>query len=90
MGKIIQSGKTEIKIENKTLPVKLSKVTISGFSGHGDRNMLLKWVKTNNSKSEKIFITHGEEDSRSDFKKLLSENTTSDIIVPKISESFEI
>lgn len=90
LGRTIQSGKPEIKIENKTLPVKLSKTTITGFSGHGDKNMLLKWVKTNNSNSQKVFITHGEEDSRESFKKLLSENINSQIIIPKINETFEL
>ena len=89
-GRTIQSGKPEINIENKTLPVKLSKTTITGFSGHGDKNMLLKWVKTNNSNSQKVFITHGEEDSRESFKKLLSENIDSQIIIPKINETFEL
>jgi len=48
---------------------------IEGFSGHADKEGLLKWIERFNRKPKKIFIVHGEEDAMIEFQKKLTEDS---------------
>lgn len=51
------------------------------FSSHADQNDLLNWVTTNN-KSSKVFLLHGEAESKIAFKKKLTENGLPEVVIP--------
>lgn len=51
------------------------------FSSHADQNELFKWVETNNRDS-KIFLLHGEAESKKAFKTKLWENDMKDVEIP--------
>ncbi|MEM1657542.1 MAG: beta-CASP ribonuclease aCPSF1 [Candidatus Jordarchaeales archaeon] len=50
-----EDGKTEI------IPVKMEIKTIEGFSGHSDRRQIINYLRTINSKLERVITCHGEE-----------------------------
>jgi metallo-beta-lactamase family protein len=58
-GRLIQSGIKEIKIYGQQIAVRAKIENISGLSAHGDRNELLRWLKSC-SGSPKVRIVHGE------------------------------
>jgi len=65
MGRRIQKGWKVIPIEGtngskSTLELKLEVETINGFSGHADRNELIKYVKSLKTTPRRIIIDHGE------------------------------
>jgi len=90
MGRKIQEGQSPLHILGETIAVRAQIHSISGFSGHADKDHLLKWrqqikgVKT-------LFITHGEPAVSDAFAEiLLMDDPNLDIIVPALDTSFTL
>ena len=47
---------------------------MGGFSAHGDRNEMLRFLKESNLRIKKIAVVHGEEDQSTAFAEYLMEN----------------
>ncbi|MBN2111954.1 MBL fold metallo-hydrolase [Candidatus Woesearchaeota archaeon] len=59
LGRRIRDGAKKVKIYGQWYDVKVNLESIGGFSGHADKNFLLKWIK--NFKDEpQVYIVHGE------------------------------
>ncbi len=61
-----------VKFLNKAYPLKAHVVKLGGFSGHGDRNEMLRFLKTSNLNIKRIAVVHGEEDQSKAFVERLS------------------
>ncbi|MFW6210071.1 MAG: MBL fold metallo-hydrolase RNA specificity domain-containing protein [Patescibacteria group bacterium] len=63
VGRLLQDGATQVKIDRTTVRVRAQIETIRGFSGHADRNQLMELVynSTQEHRPERIFVTMGEE-----------------------------
>jgi metallo-beta-lactamase family protein len=66
-GRKIQAGCDSIKMLGRDIPVRAHVETISGLSAHGDRNELLRWLKSCKSNPSIVKIVHGEPDASSSF-----------------------
>ncbi len=62
----------ELKILGKEYPLKAQVVKLNGFSAHGDKSELLKFLKGSNLRIKKIAVVHGEEDQSLSFAKHLN------------------
>ncbi|MFH1424177.1 MAG: beta-CASP ribonuclease aCPSF1 [archaeon] len=65
MGKRIQKGWDKVTIENQKgkqeiTEVKMQVDTIEGFSGHSDRNSLMRFVGNLNPKPDRVLVVHGD------------------------------
>lgn len=60
-----------VKILNKTYPLKAKVVKLGGFSAHGDKNEMLRFLKASNLKIKNIAVVHGEEEQSAAFADLL-------------------
>ncbi|MDP2631491.1 MAG: MBL fold metallo-hydrolase [Candidatus Uhrbacteria bacterium] len=89
LGRQIQDGAKEVSIFREKVAVNAEVSVISSFSAHGDRNKLAKWLKPKKGDIAKIFLVHGDPEVKEEFKKFLSDKIKSEIIIPKIYESFE-
>ena len=78
-----------LKILNKDYPLKAHVVKLDGFSAHGDRNEMIRFLKTSNLRIKKVAVVHGEEDQSLAFAKHL-ENEGFAAIVPKPGETMTI
>jgi metallo-beta-lactamase family protein len=47
---------------------------LGGFSAHGDRNEMLRFLKNSNLRIKKIAVVHGEEDQSMAFADYIAEN----------------
>jgi metallo-beta-lactamase family protein len=63
-----------VKFYNKEYPLKARVVKLGGFSAHGDRNEMLRFLKESNLRIKKIAVVHGEEDQSTAFADYLTEN----------------
>ncbi|KAF5412034.1 MAG: Ribonuclease J [Candidatus Methanogasteraceae archaeon] len=65
LGQRIQKGRKEIPItrrgESEVLNIKLEVCTVDGFSGHSDRDQLMKYIKNMRPKPELVLTEHGDE-----------------------------
>ena len=73
LGRLILEGKDEIRIHGKELKVKAQIKQIFGFSGHADRDGLLRWAENISPAPKQTFLTHGEEESALSLAEALGE-----------------
>ena len=88
-----KSGKTGtppmLKFLGKEYPLNARVVTLGGFSAHGDRNEMIRWLKESNLEIKRIAIVHGEEDQSLGFAGHLK-NDGFNVFVPKAGETISI
>jgi metallo-beta-lactamase family protein len=78
-----------VKFLNKEYPLKARVKKIGGFSAHGDRNDMFRFLKESGLNIKKIVVVHGEEDQSTAFANFLNENGY-DAVVPKIGQTIPV
>lgn len=63
--------------------------TSEAFSSHADQKDLLQWVLENN-KTSKIFLLHGEYNSKVGLKRKLEEVAQANVVIPARGEAFSL
>lgn len=76
-----------LKFYGKEYPLKARVVRMGGFSAHGDRDELLRFLKNSNLRPKKIAVVHGEEDQSAAFAQKLHQDGY-DAFVPRAGEVF--
>lgn len=90
LGRRIKDGEKLVKIFGEEINVLAEIHELDGFSGHADRNGLLKWVKGFVKKPKKMFIVHGEDDSKAEFAQTVENEFLIDCVVPYFSQVYEL
>ena len=72
-GQIISSGADTVKIFGMRVPIRAKIEQIASLSAHGDRNELLRWLKSCKGSPSTVRITHGEPDAAAAFSQLVQE-----------------
>lgn len=78
-----------VKFLNKEYPLKADVVQLGGFSAHGDRHEMIRFLKESNLRVKKIAVVHGEEAQSLAFAKHL-ENKGFSAMVPKLGETIHL
>lgn len=78
-----------LKILNKDYPLEAQVVRIGGFSAHGDKHEMLRFLKNSGLRIKQIAVVHGEEDQSIAFADLLNQNGYK-AVVPQIGQTLEI
>ena len=87
LGRLILNGVNPVRLFGQSLPVKARIEQISGFSAHGDRDELLKWLsKTGSPTPRHIFVTHGEPETARSFAETLYKEKGFAASVPKYGD----
>ncbi|MDW7674998.1 MAG: MBL fold metallo-hydrolase [Bacillota bacterium] len=73
LGRRLLNGEKQVKIHGEDINVRANISNIEGFSAHADQGALLKWLADFKKKPQKVFVTHGEEDSAIAFAKLVED-----------------
>ncbi|XGI83402.1 beta-CASP ribonuclease aCPSF1 [Halorutilales archaeon Cl-col2-1] len=92
-GSSIQSGRNEVRVSggdgrSETVKINLEVTTVEGFSGHADREGLVKFVETMNPRPEKIFTVHGDESNTKDLASSLYQKFNMRTISPMNLETY--
>lgn len=88
-GRALLEGATEIKMRGKFYAVKAHMENIEGVSGHADQNGLIDWMSKLQSKPDKIFIVHSEEDGAKGLQKKIKEVYKWDSEIPVLNQRNE-
>ena len=67
LGRSIVNGDKNVTILGEKIHIEAEIYNLEGFSGHADRDGLLEWLSGFRKKPARIFLVHGEEDSKKDF-----------------------
>jgi metallo-beta-lactamase family protein len=87
--RLIDGGVDRLTIKGKELPVLAKIEKIDVFSGHGDQNDLIDFVKHQDKNIlKKIFLTHGEESSMDIFTEKLNQEGYPNIEKPAKGQSY--
>lgn len=90
IGREILEGASQVIAYGQRIAVNAHITKLEGLSSHAGNNGLINWIKNINN-VKKIFITHGEDESRKMLKdNLRKKNIGEEIILPKKEEIFEI
>jgi metallo-beta-lactamase family protein len=80
-----------VTIKGRNIPVTATVLSTDIFSGHGDKNDLINFVKSQSKERlKKVFLVHGEYESMIQFKKSLEEEGYSGIEMPKKGETYQL
>jgi metallo-beta-lactamase family protein len=78
-----------LRFFNKEYPLRARVEKIGGFSAHGDKNDLLRFLQKSNLNVGRIAIVHGEEDQSLAFADFLGNNGFA-TIVPRVGQSIGV
>lgn len=73
LGRKLQNGDPTVTLFGEKILVNAQIGTLSGTSGHADRDGLVRWLEGFENKPELVFVNHGDDDACEDFKALLIE-----------------
>ena len=91
LGGKLRTGAKFVKIFGEEYAVKIGVEILDEYSGHAGQDELLQFLQyAKTPKLKKVFIVHGEEDSKSIFKVVLEKDGFTNVIIPKQGEEFEL
>ncbi len=90
LGRRIVEGEKRVRILGQERPVRAKVVQLHGFSGHADRNELVRWVEEFKQPPKKVFIIHGGSNVTRKFAEFLHEKTGLTAHVPGYRDSVEL
>ena len=87
LGRRIRDGAKLVKLFGEEIAVNADIYSVEGFSGHADQKGLLDWIKKFKQKPKKIFIVHGEDESKKEFARQIKLQCNTETIIP--TKNFE-
>jgi metallo-beta-lactamase family protein len=91
LGHQLISGKKYFYDDDKRVDIHAEVVQTDVFSGHGDLNDLIKFIKHQpKDKLKQLFLTHGDEQSLEAFSEFIRQEHFSHVHVPSKGQVFEL
>ncbi len=85
-----RSGKPpRLRVLGKEYPLAARVVKIDGFSAHGDKDEMLRFIEKSNLNRKQIALVHGDEDQTLAFAQTLK-NKGRDVFVPKVGSTLDL
>ncbi|MBQ7925472.1 MAG: MBL fold metallo-hydrolase [Lachnospiraceae bacterium] len=61
LGRVLVEGAQEVKLFGEPIEVRAQIKTLTGMSGHADKDGLIEWITAFEEKPRKVFVVHGED-----------------------------
>jgi len=90
LGRKIFNGAKTVDIHGDEIEIHAQISAIGAFSAHADRNKMAHWLVPVEGEIKKVFLVHGDQDVKIDFKKFLQKKIKSEIIIPEFWQVFEL
>ena len=90
LGRRIQDGEKKVEIDGVRTSVRAHIETLSGYSGHADREQLLTFVENAGEGLERVFVTMGEPSASLFLAQRIRDFLGVESVVPESGQSFEI
>ncbi|HCC53775.1 MAG TPA: MBL fold metallo-hydrolase [Desulfobulbaceae bacterium] len=91
MGRKIIDGAETVRIFGEEFPLRATVETMTGFSGHADRDELLAWAGAMQKKPDRTFVVHGEEEAAIALaESLRQELGFAQVEIPEPHQAFEL
>jgi metallo-beta-lactamase family protein len=90
MGRRIVEGEKDVTLFGEDIHVDAEIYNLEGFSGHADRDGLEEWLSGFVEEPKKVFLVHGEMQSKRDFAAYVKEKLNIEPIVVEGLSEFEL
>ena len=90
LGRRIKEGEKVVKIFGEEIQINAEIYSLEGFSGHADREGIIRWIKSFKNRPKKIFVVHGEEEATEEISRKIEEELKIKTYIPKLGESLSI
>ena len=90
LGRRIQDGEKRVEIDGEHIRIYAERETLSGYSGHGDREQLLTFVENAGETLERVFVTMGEPHSSIFLAQRIRDFLGIDAVVPESAQTFDV
>lgn len=90
LGRQLVEGEKKVKIFGKEYEVNADIKVLNAFSAHADQKDIIEWI-SNISRLKKVFLVHGEDDATKKLKKLITTKFQNlEVLIPSITDKFEV
>jgi metallo-beta-lactamase family protein len=90
LGRRIEDGEKRVEIDGEHITVRARIETVTGYSGHKDRDGLVDFVAGATDTLERVFVTMGEPKSSLFLAQRLHDFLGIETSVPEVGQTFEI
>ncbi|MCX7591197.1 MAG: MBL fold metallo-hydrolase [Kiritimatiellae bacterium] len=90
LGRRILEGEKEVRILGQVRKVRARIEKINGFSGHADRNELMRWLSALKNSPRHVYVTHGEPEAARSLADLIVQQKGWQVSIPAFGEEVEI
>ncbi|MDD4780587.1 MAG: MBL fold metallo-hydrolase [Tissierellia bacterium] len=90
LGRRILDGEKDVKLFGEEIHINAEIHNVEGFSGHADKIALINWLKGFKDKPKKVFIVHGEPNSKEEFAKEVEGTLQMKCIIPQYETIYDI
>jgi len=91
LGRRLFEGTSEVRIYGKEVPVQAKVSAIGSFSAHADQRQLDRWlIPVDGKKPKKIFLVHGDEDTKETFAEHIRDTHGVEVVVPEFQSVHEL
>lgn len=92
MGRMLTQEETPemVRMFGEEVPVRAKILHTSGYSGHGDYNDIIRWLRGFKVKPKKLFLVHGGEEALLALAERIRRTLGIDVVVPSHREYFDL
>jgi metallo-beta-lactamase family protein len=90
LGRIILDGARKVRIHGGEYVVRAEKAQIYGFSGHADRDDLIRWISHFDGSPKRVFLTHGEEEPARSLGQYIETELKLPVTIPNYRETVDL
>ena len=93
LGRLLQEGKPEVRIQGETISVAAKITEVRDFSGHADATELARWLAARGPVPGGVFLVHGEAEAMEALAQRLKDGkiTAPDqVIMPVLDERWSL
>jgi metallo-beta-lactamase family protein len=89
-GRALLEGAKVLKMHGKEVPVRTGFRSLHGLSAHADRDELLRWLRSSETRPGKVFVTHGEPEASEALARRIEQELGCRCFVPRLQERFDL
>jgi metallo-beta-lactamase family protein len=90
LGRRIKDGEKVVKIFGEEIRVNAKIHSLEGFSGHADKEGIIRWIKSFKNRPKKIFVVHGEEEAAGEISRKIEEELKIKTHISELGETLSI
>ena len=90
VGRLLQDGADSIKLFGEKIEVNARIATMSGISGHADRDMMVNWLKAMEKPPMRVFVNHGDDTVTDSFAQTIQEELNFPALAPYSGDEYDL